>query len=258
MLKSYLKVAWRSLLRNRTFSVISITGLAIGLGCFLLIALYVIDELSFDRYYDKAGNIYRINADFRWGGQELRVAQTSDMMGPILKKDYPEVQEYARLYRQSGDKALIRKGNEYITETATAYVDSTFFNVFAFPAIEGDTRTALNDPHTVVITASTAARYFGSTNRAIGKSLRVREGGKDVPYKVNAVIADIRGNTHFHFDLFFTIKSLDYPWGQIGNGNFHTYLALKPGTDPKPFEKEFRWRRDNRPPDRGSCKEFQF
>ena len=89
MFKSYLVVAWRNLLRNRTFSVINITGLAVGLACFVLIALYVLDELSFDRYYDKAGNIYRINMDARWGGQDLRSAETSDMMGPLLKKDYP-------------------------------------------------------------------------------------------------------------------------------------------------------------------------
>jgi putative ABC transport system permease protein len=239
MLKNYLKVAWRSLLRNRTFSIVNITGLAVGLGCFLLIALYVLDELSFDRYYDKAGNIYRINMDARWGGQELREAQTSDMMGPILKKDYPQIQEYTRLYYQSGAKALIRKGNDYITDTHAAYVDSTFFNVFALPALQGDPRTALNDPHTLVMTESAAIRYFGSAGDAIGKMLEVHEGGMDKPYKVNAVIRDIPGNTHFHFDLFFSMKSLDYPWGQVGNVNFHTYLALKPGTDVTAFEKEF-------------------
>jgi len=239
MLKNYLKVAWRSLQRNRTYSFINITGLAVGLGCFLLIALYVLDELRFDRYYDKAGNIYRINMDARWGGQELRLAESSDMMGPLLKKDYPQVQEYTRIYSHSGDTKLIRKGNEYITETRAAYVDSTFFNVFAFPSLEGDTRAALNDPHTVVMTASAAARYFGSADNAIGKILEVREGGREVPYKVNAVIADIPGNTHFHYDLLFSMKSLDYKWGQIGNVNFHTYLALKPGADPRAFEKEF-------------------
>jgi putative ABC transport system permease protein len=239
MLKNYLKVAWRSLLKNRTFSFINITGLAVGLGCFLLIALYVLDELSFDRYYDKADNLYRINLDAHWGGQELHLAETSDMMGPLLKKDYPQVREYTRIYSQSGDRALIRKGNEYISETRAAYVDSTFFNVFAFPALEGDTRTALNDPHTVVMSASAAARYFGSAGEAVGKTLEVQEGGKEVPYKVNAVIADIPGNTHFHFDLLFSMKSLDYNWGQIGNVNFHTYLALRPGTDYKAFEKEF-------------------
>ncbi|MGF6929866.1 putative ABC transport system permease protein [Chitinophaga sp. W2I13] len=239
MFKNYLKVAWRNLLRNRTFSFINITGLAVGLGCFLLIALYVLDELSYDRYYNKAGNIYRINADVRWGGQELRVAETSDMMGPILKEDYAQIQEYTRIYSHSGDTKLIRKGSEYITETRTAYVDSTFFNVFAFPALEGDTRTALNVPYAVVMTASAAARYFGSANNAIGKTIEVQDGGKDVPYKVTAVIANIPGNTHFHFDLLFSMQSLDYKWGQIGNVNFHTYLLLKPGTDYKAFEKKF-------------------
>ncbi|MGO4291504.1 ABC transporter permease [Chitinophaga sp. RAB17] len=239
MLRNYLKIAWRNLLRNRTFSFINITGLAVGLGCFLLIGLYVLDELSFDRYYNKTGNIYRINGDARWGGQELHVAETSDMMGPILKEDYPQVQEYTRIYSHSGDVKLIRKDHEYITETRTAYVDSTFFNVFAFPALEGNTLTALNVPHTVVITASTAVRYFGSAGSAIGKMLEVQEGGKDIPYKVSAVIADIPGNTHFHFDLLFPMKSLDYKWGQLGNANFHTYLVLKPGTDYKAFEKKF-------------------
>lgn len=239
MLTNYLKVAWRNLLRNRIFSIVNITGLAIGLGCFLLISLYVLDELSFDRYYDQAGNIYRINMDARWGGQDLRGAETSDMMGPLLKEDYPQVQEYTRVYSHSGDTKLVKKGNEYITETHTAYVDSTFFNVFAFPALAGDTRTALNTPRSVVMTASTAVRYFGSANDAIGKILEVQENGKEAPYKVNAVIADIRGNTHFHFDLLFSMKSLDYKWGQIGNVNFHTYLLLKPGTDYKAFEKKF-------------------
>ena len=239
MFKSYLVVAWRNLLRNRTFSVINITGLAVGLACFVLIALYVLDELSFDRYYDKAGNIYRINMDARWGGQDLRSAETSDMMGPLLKKDYPEIKDFTRIYHHSGDTKLIRKGNEYITETRAAYVDSTFFNVFNFPAVEGNTRSALNDAHTVVMTASTAARYFGSAHDAVGKMLAVQEGGKEVPYKVTAVIGDIRDNTHFHFDLLFSMRSLNYSWGQIGNINFHTYLALQPGTGQQAFEKKF-------------------
>jgi len=180
-----------------------------------------------------------VNMDARWGGQELRVAETSDMMGALLKKDYPQVQEYTRIYAHSGDTKLIRKGNEFITETRAAYVDSTFFNVFAFPALQGNTHTALNDVHTVVMTASAATRYFGSANNAIDNMLAVQEDGKEVPYKVTAVIADIPGNTHFHFDLLFPMKSLDYKWGQIGNINFHTYLALKPGTDHKAFEKNF-------------------
>jgi putative ABC transport system permease protein len=241
MLKNYLKVAWRNLVRNKTFSFINIVGLAIGLSSFLLIALYVLDELSFDRYYDKAGNIYRIDLDAHWGGQDLRMAEIGDPIGPKLKNDYPQVEEYTRIFYSRNDPGmankLIGKGNEYITEDHTAYVDSTFFNVFKFPALEGDPRTALNEPGTVVINASTAARYFGSAD-ALGKKLAVKENGKDVPYKVNAVIKDIPGNTHFNFNILFSMKSLNYEWGQVGNSNFYTYLLLKPGQDAKAFKKE--------------------
>jgi len=242
MLKNYLKVAWRNLVRSKTFSFINIVGLAIGLSSFLLIALYVMDELSFDRYYDQAGNIYRIDLDTRWGGQDLRMAQIGDPIGPKLKNDYPQVEEYTRIFYSRNDPGmankLIRKGNDYITEDNTAYVDSTFFNVFKFPALEGDTRTALNEPRTAVITASTATKYFGSAADAMGKTLAIKENGKDVSYKVNAVIKDIPGNTHFHFNILFSMKSLNYHWGQTGNSNFYTYLVLKPGPDIKTVEKE--------------------
>ena len=241
MFSNYLKVAWRNLVRDKTFSIINMVGLAIGLSGFLLIALYVMDELSFDRYYDKAGNIYRIEMNARWGGEDLRMAQIGDPIGPKLKIDYPQVEEYTRIFYSRNDPGmankLVGKGNEYITESNTAYVDSTFFNVFKFPAIEGNLRTALNEPGTVVITASTAAKYFGSTD-AVGKTLTVKENGKDVPYKVNAVIKDIPGNTHFDFNILFSMKSLNYHWGQVGNSNFYTYLVLKPGPGAKVFEKE--------------------
>jgi putative ABC transport system permease protein len=179
MLKNYLTVAWRNLVRNKTFSLVNIVGLAIGLSSFLLIALYVMDELSFDRYYDQAGNIYRIDMDDRWGGQDQRMAQIGDPIGPKLKNDYSRVEEYTRIFYSRNDPGmankLIRKGNEYITEDNTAYVDSTFFNVFKFPALEGDTRSALNEPRTVVITASTATKYFGSAADAMGKTLAIKD-----------------------------------------------------------------------------------
>lgn len=173
MLKNFLKIAWRNLLKNRTYSIINITGLAIGLSCFLLIALYVLDERSFDRYNANAANIYRINSDIRFGGGELHIPMTSDMMGQLLKKDYPQVEQYTRIYHSSGSK-LIKKGNDYINESDVANVDSTFFDVFTLPAIEGDTKTALNEPNTVVITESTAKKYFGTTN-VLGKTIETKE-----------------------------------------------------------------------------------
>src|SRR5215212_936126 len=114
MLKNYFKIAWRNLVKNRTFSIINILGLAIGLCCFLLIALYVMDELSFDRYHKKANHIYRINSDIRFGGSDLKLPVASDMMGQVLKKDYPQVEQYARIY--ANGSLLVKKDGQFITE----------------------------------------------------------------------------------------------------------------------------------------------
>src|SRR5580692_9085951 len=129
MLKNYLLIAWRNLLKNKSFSFINIAGLAIGLACFLLIALFVLDELSFDKYNEKADHIYRINARIKFGGADLSYPLTSDMMGQVLKKDYPQVEDYARIYNSNGSK-LIKKGNDFITEANVAYADSNLFNIF--------------------------------------------------------------------------------------------------------------------------------
>src|SRR5215471_7620680 len=98
MFKNYFKIAWRNLIKNRVFSIINILGLAIGLGCFLLIALWVMDELSFDKFNKKANRIFRINSDIKFGGAELKLPVASDMMGQVLKKDYPEVEQYTRIF----------------------------------------------------------------------------------------------------------------------------------------------------------------
>ena len=236
MIKNYFKIAWRNLARNKIFSVINIAGLAIGLSCFLLIALYVLDELSYDRFYPDADRIYRINSDIRFGGADLHMPVTSDMMGELLKKDYPQVEEYTRIYTFSGDK-LIRKNNEYVNETRVANVDSAFFNVFALPAIQGDTRTALTEPNTVVVTEKMARKYFGSTD-VVGKTIEVKD-DKNPFYKITAVIKDVPGNAHFHFDFLFSMKNVDYNWGQLTSHNFYTYLRLQKGTDYKAFQKNF-------------------
>ena len=236
MIRNYLKIAIRNLWKNKTFSFINIAGLAIGLTCFLLIALYVLDELCFDKYNANADRTYRINSDIRFGGADLHMPVTSDMMGQLLKKDYPQVEQYTRLYTFNGDK-LIKKGNDYINEEHVGHADSTFFDVFTLPAIEGDTRTALNEPNTVVITESMAKKYFSST-QALGKNLEVKD-EKNPLYKVTAVIRDIPENSHFHFDFLFSMKNVDYNWGQLTSHNFYTYIRLKKGTDYKAFEKNF-------------------
>ena len=216
--------------------MINIAGLAAGLACFILIALYVADELSYDHFNEKASRIYRINSDIVFGGNKLHMAVTADPMGTALKKDYPEVEQYARIYASSGAK-LVKKGNTFINEQNVAHADSTLFDVFTLPAISGDTKNALNEPNTVVITESTAKKYFG-TAEAVGKTIETNDNTSTL-YKVTAVIKDIPHNSHFNFDFIFSMHNTGYQWGQYTSHNFHTFLLLKPGVNYKTFEKNF-------------------
>lgn len=236
MFKNYFKITIRNLWKNKTFSFINIFGLAAGLVCFLLIAVYVLDELSYDRFYKNADRIFRINSDIKFGGNEIHIPESSDMMGASLKKDYPEVEAYTRIYNNNGNK-LVKKGSEWINEYNVAHVDSTFFTVFSLPLIAGDARTALNEPNTVVITESTAKKYFGTTD-VLGKTFETNDDSSTI-YKVTAVIKDIPENSHFKFDFLFSMKNVKYNWGDYLSHNFHTYLLLKKGTDYAAFEKKF-------------------
>jgi len=236
MFRNYLKITWRNLLKNKVFSIINIVGLSIGLACFLLIALYVIDELSYDRFYQNADRIYRINTDFSFGGTDMKMAQSSDPMGAILKKDYPQVEQFVRIYNNDGRK-FIKKGNEFITENQIAHADSTLFDVFSIPVLEGNPKTALNDPNTVVISESAAKKYFGTT-QAVGKTLEVGVNNEAI-YNVTAVYEDMPTNSHLRFEFIFSMDNVDYDFGNFLSHNFHTYIRLQNGTDYKAFEKNF-------------------
>jgi putative ABC transport system permease protein len=234
MLRNYLKIAWRNLVRNKTYSILNIAGLAIGLSCFLLMALYVVDELSYDRHHKKADRLYRVNSDIRFGGTDQSLAVSPDPMGAALKRDYPQVEQFTRLYASNGAKVL-RKGNQFITEYSVGHADSTIFEVFTLPAISGDTKTALNEPNTVVVTASAARKYFNSTD-VLGKTIETDE---NAVYKITAVIEDMPRNGHFNFDFLFSMDNVDYQFGSFVSHNFHTYLLFREGTDVKAFEKNF-------------------
>lgn len=237
MIKNYFKIAFRNLWRNKGFSAINIIGLAMGLSCFIMIALYVADELSYDSYNEKADRIYRIHSDIKFGGTEMNMAVSADPMGATLKKDYPQVEEFARIYANEGAK-LFKKGNQYITEFRVTYADSTLFNVFTLPALAGNTQTALNEPNSIVITETIAKKYFNSVENAMGKTLECND-NNGVLYKVTAVIKDMPTNSHFNFDFFLSMDNVNYKFGSFLSHNFHTYVLLKPETDYKTFNKNF-------------------
>src|SRR5215469_8479604 len=128
MIKNYLKVALRNLWKSKGFSAINIVGLSVGLATCLLIMLYVVDELSYDKYNTKADRIYRVDGDIQFGGNHFVLAVAPEPMGPTLKKDFPEVEQYVRFRGYGG--LLVKKGNENVNEGKVIYADSTLFDVF--------------------------------------------------------------------------------------------------------------------------------
>src|SRR5678815_305525 len=136
MIRNYLKMAVRNLWRNKGFSAINIIGLALGLATCLLLLLYVFDDLSYDRFNTKASRIYRVDANIKIGSNEFAMAVQAPVMGPVLKKDYPQVEQVVRLKKHPG--FLVKKGDENIQEDKVAYADSSLLEVFTLPMITGN------------------------------------------------------------------------------------------------------------------------
>ncbi len=235
MLKNYLKVALRNLWKNKGFSAINIIGLSVGLATCLLIMLYVTDELSYDKYNKKADRIYRVDGDLQFGGNHFILAVVPEPMGPTLKKDYPEVEQYVRFRGYGG--FLVKKGNENVHEEKVIYVDSTLFDVFTLPMIAGDPKTALKDPNSVVITEKIAIKYFNTID-VVGKSLVINDTGN---LKITGVIKNIPSQSHFNFDFFVSLNGSIQSWEVNSwlSNNENTYIVLKKGADPKVLESKF-------------------
>ncbi len=237
MIRNYLKIAWRNLGKNRVFSFINIFGLALGLASFLLISLYVTDELSYDRFHQHADRIFRVDSDIRMGGTDLSLSVTSDPMGETLKKEYPQVEEYVRIYNNTGAE-LIRHGSEFLKEDKVAYADSTLFKVFTLPVVAGQAGQALDEPNTAVISESAARRYFGDPQAAVGQDLETQDQG-GTRYRVNAVFKDLPEQSHMDFDFFFSMDNVNYTFGNYGSHNFHTYVLLRDQADAAGFPDKF-------------------
>lgn len=236
MIKNYLTIAVRSLLKNKVYSTINIVGLAMGLTCFILISMYILDEVSYDRFYPNAERIYRVNTDIRFGGTDLKLPLSSDPLGPVLKKDYPQVEQFVRLYTSEGAKQ-IKKGASFIRENDVAYADSTFFDVFQIPVVSGNLKTALQNPGSIAISEKSALKYF-NTSEAVGKTLEIGVDKHEL-YKVTAVYKDIPENSHFNLDFILPIQNLNYTFGNFISNNFYTYILLKDKEDYHAFDKVF-------------------
>jgi putative ABC transport system permease protein len=228
MLTNYFKTSLRSLLKNRGITLLNVIGLAVGIATCLLIVLYVHDEMSYDRYDRQAERIYRVDNEIRFGGNEKSYAIAPAPVAGALKKDFPQVKAVARLAQRGGFH--ITKGDQHIQENKIVYADSTLFQVFTLPMLGGDPATALVAPKSVVITESTARKYFNSAN-VVGRTLAFNDTSL---FKVTGVIRDIPKQSHFNFDFFLSMSTLEESredaWLVPG---FNTYVLLGKDADAR-------------------------
>ena len=166
MIYNYLKTAFRNLWKHRFYTSINIIGLSSGIVCFLLILAFIQDELKFDQFHEKSDRIYRINFDGRLGGNEFVIPTVGAPVGPVMKEEFPEVENYVR-FRNAGG-FVVRYEDQSFQEDNVIFADSTLFEVFDFELISGDVDKVLRDPNTAIITQTVARKYFGDEN-PVGK-----------------------------------------------------------------------------------------
>ncbi|MHA4842548.1 ABC transporter permease [Flavitalea antarctica] len=238
MIKNYLKIAFRNITRHKAYSLINISGLAIGMACSILILLWVNHELSYDRFHKNADHIFRITCN----ASDFKAAVNPAGMPGGLKAELPSVQNYVRLSHLT--TTLFEAGNNKFEEKNTFYADSTFLEIFSFPLIAGNKNTAMSRPDAILLTQSMAKKYFGR-EAALGRTLK-RNNGDNVT--VTAIFADLPPNSHLKFDCIMPMSAIanrerDLKTNSWGNFNYYSYLLLVkniiPGTaSVKKFEKQ--------------------
>lgn len=235
MLSNLIKHSIRSFKRQRAYIVINILGLSIGIACSLLIALFVINEASYDKYNVKKDRIYRVILNGKIAGREITYATSPAIMGPTLVKEFPEIEDFLRM--TGGGPTVVEFNNQPFTEDHLIEADSSFFNFFSIPVLKGDPKNLLNAKYRVVLSESTARKIFGKEN-PIDKQLKI--GSDTTRYIVTGVMGDIPANSHFEANMiisFITNPRSENPlWV---NNSFSTYFLLKPNTNYHSVDDKF-------------------
>ena len=230
MLMNYIKIAYRNINKYKGYSLINIFGLALGLSTFILIALYVQFELSYDEYHENVDDIYRI---VRTEGYTATPAS----LAPTLMEEFPEIIAATRIIKSN--KTLVSYEEKNIIEDELFWADPETFEIFSIPFSSGDSKTALNDPNSILLSERTANKYFGNEN-PIGKVLTLSD--KD-EYKVTGVFYNMPNNSHFVMDVILPyVKYFQITGNKINNwsSNFsYTYCLLRDGVNPKVLEEKF-------------------
>jgi len=239
MIRNYIKTAYRSLLKNKGFTFLNVFGLTVGLATCLLIVFYVVDELGYDRYNTNAHRVYRITIDAKLNGNAGVYATSEVPWKAELTNHFPQVEQVARLINNDGlflspQKFYVKKDNNNILEKRVVFTESSLFDVFTLPMVEGSPKNSLDEPNTAVLTESTAKKYFGKVD-VVGRTFTINDSNT---YKVTGVIKDIPAQSHFHYDFFLSFssrpESKNTNWGYAG---LHQYLLLKPGANIKQLEQ---------------------
>ena len=247
MLKNYLKIAYRNLLKKKVYSFINIFGLGVGMACCVLIFMFVQEELSYDNYHERGDRIYRVihgsipeegvtegeatNDFWVWGNAPV---------GPALKRDFPEIEKVIQFSGRAD--ILLSIGDNIQQEEGILFMDSTAFEVFSWELLQGDPKTALGAPYSIVLTESTAKKYFGDAN-ALGQSIK----GSEVAgranagdYTVTGIMADVPSNSHFEFNLLLSLNTFRQSspgifddWGYVDT---YTYLLVNENFNQAAFQ----------------------
>ncbi len=235
MVRHNIKFSLRALKRQGGYVFINVLGLAIGIACALIIALFIIHELSHDQYNPHKNEIYRVNLQGFMSGQELRMAYTSSPIGPAMSDEFPEVEAFLRMHIWS--ETIIQVEENFFAEDHFALADSSFFAFFPIPLLRGNAETALVEPYTVVLTETAAQRLFGDEDPM---DKMIRAGGMPQRFRVTGIMEDIPENTHFSVGMIGSFSSSeranDMNW--LAN-NFYTYVKLHPEADPQVVNDRF-------------------
>jgi len=235
MIKSILKYSFRSLRKQRSFVLINIVGLSIGLVCTIIIGLFIQYELSYDRYNENKDRTYRVILHGKLGGQELQVTSTASIIAPTMLNEFPEVESFLRINGQG--RTNIKYEEKFFMEDDFIEADSTFFKFFSIPLIQGDKAKVLSEPYYVVLSETTAHKIFGDED-PINKLIRI--GNDETHYKVTGVMSDIPENTHFRASLIGSFmtnpRSSENEW--LSN-SFDSYVMLKPASSPEDVNARF-------------------
>ncbi len=243
MFLTYLKTFWRNIIRNKTFSFLNIFGLSAGLTCFAFIALWVTDELSYDKFNKNYNRIFRLVSTTKTETGIEESAVSSAPMAKALQNDYPEVENAVRLKMR---EEIITFNNQQVLQPGILLTDPSFFDIFSYHLTQGNAATALSQPFSVILTESAAKKYFGDKD-PMGQTLMLNmydSTGYGAAYKITGIMSDPPKNAHFTFSMLASFKTIEITHPDIlttdgwGDAGFYTYVLLKKGVDYKSFSKK--------------------